>query len=75
MSKFYEDFGEDYVGRYYKNKESIMWITSVDVCVGEIHYNLYSNEGTFIEEQCSSIESFSHLERASEKDIEKTISN
>ena len=48
MGKFYEDVGEILVGRCYKTKKDIRKITSVDICVGEIHYSLYSNDGAFI---------------------------
>ena len=75
MGKFYEDVGEILVGRCYKTKKDIRKITSVDICVGEIHYSLYSNDGAFIGKRCSSIESFSHLERASQKEIENIKSS
>jgi hypothetical protein len=67
MARFYEEMGE-FKGRRYMSSEGIKQVVSVDVSVGEIHYDLVSPDGT-TKRCCGPIASFALLERIAETEI------
>ena len=62
MAKFYQDLME-MVGRCYQDGNEIRRITSVDVSVGEVHYDIIPEGERSVRKGCSSISSFALFDR------------